>query len=160
MDATQISILLGLTAAQAVAVALPYWVGRQLGRRSGFEQAGQQLRSEIDDARDGVDKTQRELRALTTDLASLRGRQALELRRHLEEIAALKIELSEARALSTQHAHLLRDAAKTIRLACSGWEAMGATHKARECRPLAADISRLADWLHGDAMTSKEALHA
>lgn len=160
MDATQISILLGLTAVQAVAVALPYLVGRQLGRRAGADEAGQQLRAELDDARDGVDKTQRELRALSTDLAALRSRQSLELRRHLEEIAALKIELSEARALSTQHAHLLRDAAKTIRLACSGWEAMGATHKARECRPLAADISRLADWLHGDSITSKEALHA
>lgn len=160
MEATQISILLGLTAAQAVAVALPYWVGRQLGRRVGMAAAGEQLSNELDEARNGLDRTQREMRALSADLAMLRGQQVMQLRRHLEEIAALKLQLSDARAHYRQQAELLRQAAKTIRLACSGWEAMGATHKARECRPQAADLERLADWLHSDPVTCKEALHA
>lgn len=139
MDSTQIAILIGATAAQAIAVALPYWVGRQSGQRAGLEAARQQL---------------------SADLAFLRNRHAMELRRHLEEIAALKLELSEARAQSDQHARLLRDAVTTIRLVCAGWEAMGATHKARECRPQAGDLERLAARITPGYVASKEALHA
>lgn len=160
MDSTQIAILIGATAAQAIAVALPYWVGRQAGQRAGLEAARKQLSAEVNEASQGVDKTERELRALSADLAFLRNRHAMELRRHLEEIAALKLELSEARAQSVQHARLLRDAATTIRLACAGWEAMGATHKARECRPQAGDLERLAARITPGYVASKEALHA
>lgn len=160
MDATQISILIGVTAAQAISMALPYWVGRQSGQRAGYVAAGEQMSAEIDEARQGVDKTQREIRALSCDLAQLRAQKALEVRRHLEEIAALKLELTESRAHALQHVALLREAAKTIRLACSGWEAMGATLKARECRPQAADLDRIADWMQRDFTASKEALHA
>lgn len=160
MDATQISILIGVTAAQAIAVALPYWVGRQSGQRAGLDAAREQMSVEVNEASLGVDKTQRELRALGADLAAVRARHAMELRRHLEEIAALKLELGEARAQSDQHARLLRDAAKTIRLACAGWEAMGASHKARECRPQAGDLERLAARITSGYVASKEALHA
>lgn len=160
MDATQISILIGVTAAQAIAVALPYWVGRQSGQRAGLDAAREQLSAEVNEASQGVDKTQRELRALGADLAAVRARHAIELRRHLEDIAALKLELSEARVQSDQHARLLRDAAKTIRLACAGWEAMGATHKARECRPQVGDLERMAARIFPDYAASKEALHA
>lgn len=158
----QIAILIGLGAAQVVAMALPYWMGRQAGwqqaeaARTEFEQ----MQAEHAQACVQRDRFERDLLAMRMELRRVESLRSQEFRRHAEAEAALHLERAEHAAQLAEQSGLLREASRTIRLACTGWEAMGAVTKARQSRPLAGDLERLADALSCDFIPSKEALHA
>lgn len=156
MDATQISILIGATAAQAIALALPYWIGRNAGqtagRTAGYDAACAELLPEANSAARERDIALRELRATRAELEHQQDAAQDYQRRSAEKLAALAMERDDARLLAGEHADLLRRAANLLDhtdIEANGW------HDAHQ---VVGSLHELADWLA--CATAKEALHA
>lgn len=156
MDATQISILIGVTAAQAIAVALPYWVGRQsgqvAGKAAGYDAACAQLLPEADTAGRRLDEAERELHATRAELRRVSDNMVDYKRRSAEFIASMAAERDDARLLAGEHADLLRRAANLLDHAdidSAAWS---------DASKVVHSLHELADWLA--CATAKEALHA
>lgn len=80
----QVVILLALAASQAIAMALPYWMGRQagvrLGKTAGIETACAELLP-------GIERAERELTATRAELRHVGEQLRRERRLHAEALA-------------------------------------------------------------------------
>lgn len=151
----QITILIGLTVAQLIAVLVPYWIGRQAGNRqghaagyqAGYTAAADKLEAETDEAHQRMSSAERVLTA--TQAEQRRTQTQLDKARlqHAETIATLQTQLEDAQALTAAHAAFLRQCAHNFDLAAATWHATGATEKERHARTLSAGLLTLAGWL-------------
>lgn len=156
MDTTQIALLISVTAAQGIAMALPYWVGRQAGqvagKAAGYDAAFAELLPEANSAERERDIARRELRATLAELERQQDAAQDYARRSAEKLAALALERDDARLLAGEHADLLRRAANLLDHAdieSRGWA---------DAHEVVGSLHELADWMA--CATAKEARHA
>lgn len=167
MDITtqQFIILLGITFAQMVAMALPYWIGRTTGLtrgratgyQSGYDDAVAKLMPEQRELKDRCRSAERLLSASAAELRSARGEHAKARSHAAETIEELTTRLDDAQSLAATDATLLRQAANNLDLAATTWSSLTADRKAEDARTLSRQLRDRAGWLKPEDVPTEKA---